>query len=44
MFSMGFQRRAVFQYLATKLLEDYDSSVQTKTREDILPDQQKKKR
>jgi hypothetical protein len=41
MFSMGFQRRAVFQYLATKLLKDYDSSVQTQTLEDILPDQQK---
>lgn len=41
MFSMGSQRRAVFQYLATKLLKDYNSSVQTKPREDILPDQPK---
>jgi len=41
---MGFQCRAVFQYLATKLLKDYDSSVQTQTLEDILPDQQKKKK
>jgi hypothetical protein len=38
---MGSQRRAVFQYLATKLLKDYNSSVQTKPREDILPDQPK---
>jgi len=38
---MGTQPRAVFQYLATKLLKDYDYSVHTKTRKDVLPDQQK---
>jgi peptide subunit release factor 1 (eRF1) len=44
MFSMGSQRRAVFQHLATKLLKNYDYSVQNKTRKDILPEQQKKKK
>jgi hypothetical protein len=38
---MGSKRRAVFQCLATKLLKDYDYSVQTKTRKDVLPEQQK---
>ena len=41
MFTMGSHRRAVISILATKLLKDYDCSVQNETREDILSDQKK---
>ena len=38
---MGSHRRAVISILATKLLKDYDCSVQNESREDILSDQKK---